>query len=523
MSSSTIAYTGLAGVALYFVFSWWKTRIPRGLKRPPGPPGHLLIGNLLDLPRSKEWLTFDRWANEYGGDLFYLSLPGASILFVNSYELAKELFDKRGSIYSDRYQSTVLNEFLRLDRTVILQQYGEKWRRDRTYFHRYFGQGAVGDYHEVQIRVLLKRLYQSPEDYRTHLRCILGASVLEVTYGIEAISEEDPLLILSETTTQRITEAGIPGTYLVDIFPILKYIPSWFPGAKFSRELNQVGKQVTEMLNKPVEIAKASLKNGDARSSVVSALIENFENDLHRPSDYEDIIKQVTGVAYLTAIDTEKTADFWKTNGLLLHFVYTMLLHPEVQKRAQEELDEVVGSGALPSFEDFGSLKYTRAVFQELLRWNAVTPSGVPHILKVDDVVNGSLLRSKSVYGPDADKFNPKRFLNEGTPSPDFAFGYGRRECPGRYFAENGVFIAMINILHIFNILPFEGENGPQLPPENHFESGLVLILLFKTLIVADAFVHRLEIDTEKDLGTILHLKGFGCLPVHSLLRMEEC
>ncbi|GJJ11068.1 hypothetical protein Clacol_005299 [Clathrus columnatus] len=193
------------------------------------------------------------------------------------------------------------------------------------------------------------------------------------------------------------------------------------------------------MLNKPVEVAKTSLKNGDARSSVISSLIENFESDPDRPDDYEDIIKQVPGVTYITAIDT--------TNAILLHFFYTMLLHPDVQKRAQEELDKVVGSGALPSFEDFKRLR--------------------------------SLLRSKSVYGPDADKFNPERFLNERISPPDFAFGYGRRECPGRYFGENAVFIAMINILHVFNILPFEGENGPELPPEDHFESGLILYAHF--------------------------------------------
>ncbi|GJJ11057.1 hypothetical protein Clacol_005288 [Clathrus columnatus] len=483
MSPSTTAYTALAGVVLYFVSCWWKNRIPRGLKHPPGPPGHFLIGNLLDLPRSEEWLTFNRWSHEYG-DLFYLSMPGASLLFVNSYELAKELFDKRGSIYSDRYQSTVMNEFLKLDWTIVLQQYGEKWRRDRTYFHQFFNQTAVETYQEVHIKhtkVLLKRLYQSPEDYRRHLRCNVGGSVLEVTYGIEATSEEDPLLVLSETTIQRVTEAGIPGTYLVDIFPILKHIPSWLPGAKFRRELNQLGTQVTEMLNKPVEIAKASLKNGDARPSVISALIENFENDSDRPADYEDIIKHITGVVYIAAIDT--------TNGLLSHFIYTMLLHPEVQKRAQEELDEVVGSGASPSFEDFERLKYTRAVFQELLRWNAVLHIGVPHILNVDDIINGyfipkgtivfgntwSLLRSQSVYGHDAEKFKPERFLDEPMPPPDFAFGYGRRECPGRYFAQNGVFIAMTNILHLFDILPFEGENGLELPPKNHFESGILL------------------------------------------------
>ncbi|GJJ11034.1 hypothetical protein Clacol_005265 [Clathrus columnatus] len=301
--------------------------------------------------------------------------------------------------------------------TVALQQYGEKWRRDRTYFHQFFNQTAVENYHEVQMKytkVLLKRFYQSPDDYRSHLRCSLGGSILEVTYGIEAISEKDTLLVLSENTVQRCAEAGIPGTYLVDIFPILKYIPSWFPGAKFRRELNQLGKQVLEMRNKPLEIAKTSLKNGDARSSVVSALIENFENNPDRPDDYEEIIEQVTGVAYIAAIDT--------TNGVLLHFVYTMLLHPEVQRRVQEELDKVV-------------------------------------------------ITSK----PDADKFNPERFLDERMPAPDFAFGYGRRECPGRYFADNGLFIIMVSILHVFNILPFEGENGPELPPKNHFDSGIIL------------------------------------------------
>ncbi|GJJ11033.1 hypothetical protein Clacol_005264 [Clathrus columnatus] len=462
---NTYHMRGPAGVALYFVSRWWNSRIPRGLKRPPGPLGHFLIGNLLDIPRSKEWLTFNRWANQYG-DLCYLSIPGASLLFVNSYELAKELFETRGSIYSDRYRSIVLNDLLKFDWTII--------------------HTAVENYHDVHIKytkVLLKRLYQAPEDYRTHIRYILGASILEVTYGIQAASEKDPFLILSETTIQQVIEAGLPGTYLVDIFPVLKYIPSWFPGAKFKIELDQLGKQVLEMLNRPIEIARNSLKKGDAIPSTASVLIEQFENDPSRPDDYEDIIKHVTGVAYLAAVDT--------TNGLLVQFFYTILLHPEVQKRAQKELDEVVGPDALPSFNDLGRLKYMKAVFEELLRWNAVAPSGIPHVLNVDDVVNGyfipkgtivfgntwTLLRSKSVYGSDADKFNPDRFLDGRMPYPDFAFGYGRRVCPGQYFGENTVFIAIVSILHLFDILPFEGENGPELPAENDFESGIILIV----------------------------------------------
>ncbi|GJJ11056.1 hypothetical protein Clacol_005287 [Clathrus columnatus] len=458
MAFSTVAYTGLAGLALYVVSHWWNNRIPRGLKRPPGPPGRLLIGNLLDLPKSKEWVTFDRWAKEYG-DLCYLNMPGASILFVNSHELAKELFDKRGNIYSNRYQSTVLNDLIKLDWSMILTQYGERWRRTRTYFHQFFNQTVIENYYDIQIKytkMLLKRLHQSPEDYRTHVRYIFGASILEVSYGIQPMSETDPFIVLSDTTIQRATEAGIPGTYLL-------------------------GEQVIEMLNKPVEVAKNNMRNGDARPSVVSGLIETFENDSNRPDDYEDFIKHVPGVAYITAVDTSA--------GVLLHFFHMMLLHPEVQKQAQEELDEVVGPGALPSFKDLGKLKYIKAIFQELLRYNAVVPIAVPHVLNVNDVVNGyfipkgtivfgnswTLLRSKSFYGLDADKFNPARFLDERTPYPDFAFGYGRRACPGKHFSENSILIAIANVLHLFHILPFEGENEPELPAEDHFDSGTIL------------------------------------------------
>jgi hypothetical protein len=53
-----------------------------------------------------------------------------------------------------------------------------------------------------------------------------------------------------------------------------------------------------------------------------------------------------------------------------------MVLFPEVQSKAQAELDAVVGSGRLPSFDDRDSLPYINAVRKELLRWHSVTPLG---------------------------------------------------------------------------------------------------------------------------------------------------
>ena len=53
-----------------------------------------------------------------------------------------------------------------------------------------------------------------------------------------------------------------------------------------------------------------------------------------------------------------------------------MVLYPEVQKKAQEELDSVIGNTRLPTIEDRSQLKYVEMVMQETFRWVPVTPVG---------------------------------------------------------------------------------------------------------------------------------------------------
>lgn len=66
-----------------------------------------------------------------------------------------------------------------------------------------------------------------------------------------------------------------------------------------------------------------------------------------------------------------------------------MSLHPEVQKKAQEELDRVVGPNRLPEFEDYENLVYIQAILLESMRWMPVTPIGVPHSSTRDDQYRG--------------------------------------------------------------------------------------------------------------------------------------
>ena len=66
-----------------------------------------------------------------------------------------------------------------------------------------------------------------------------------------------------------------------------------------------------------------------------------------------------------------------------------MALFPEVQQRAHEELDRVIGQHRLPNFSDLKDLPYVRAVIMETLRWMPVTPFGVPHAVTSDDYYKG--------------------------------------------------------------------------------------------------------------------------------------
>ena len=66
-----------------------------------------------------------------------------------------------------------------------------------------------------------------------------------------------------------------------------------------------------------------------------------------------------------------------------------MIRHPEVQRRAQQELDAVVGSDRIPTFQDRDRLPYVDAVCSEIMRWMPVGPLGLPHASREDDTYKG--------------------------------------------------------------------------------------------------------------------------------------
>jgi cytochrome P450 len=89
-----------------------------------------------------------------------------------------------------------------------------------------------------------------------------------------------------------------------------------------------------------------------------------------------------------------------QTSSTLLNFTWHMLRHPEIQRKAHEELDQVVGRERLPDFDDKESLPYIRAIYKETLRWYPVAPVGVPHSVITDDEYKGMHIPRGSVLIP---------------------------------------------------------------------------------------------------------------------------
>ncbi|KAK7062611.1 hypothetical protein VNI00_000099 [Paramarasmius palmivorus] len=464
---------------------------PKGLPTPPGPRPLPLLGNIFDIPREKESESYWKLAQDHG-DLVFLSVLGRTILVVNSFAAANDLFEKRGNNYSDRNELPMINDLMGWNWSFGHMPYGARWKSHRTMFHRQFQSSVVSAFWPIQLKEahkLIRRMLHDPDDLINHLRFNSASTIMNVTYGIEIEEEDDHYITVAETALEGMAKAAHPGAFLVDIFPILKHVPAWFPYAGFQRKALYWRNSVMEMRNAPFESVKAFLKQGTASPSFVSNLLSDLELKSKESAANSEVIASETetirncaGLAYAAGAES--------TVSSLSSFMLAMVLHPEVKRKAQEELDSVIGSGRLPDFTDRGSLPYVDALVLEVLRWSPVAPLGLPHMVTKDDEYRGyhipagttimgnswTILHDPRTY-PEPMQFKPERFLTKDPAILDpvnVAFGYGRRICPGRFMAQAQLWISIACILHSFDIGPGKDEQGRSIHTEAAFASGMI-------------------------------------------------
>ncbi|KAG6903267.1 hypothetical protein C0995_000162 [Termitomyces sp. Mi166 len=433
---------------------------------PPGPPADPIIGHIRLIPPEGQDVFFYELGKTYG-DVVQLKIMGKSIIILNSVEAAVDLLDNRSSIYSDRPKLPVF-ELLGIADTLVFMHYGKYFRLQRRMVQQYFSPAKRQEHRPIQARearVLAQNFLRAPDNWMNSLVQYTAAIIIQICYGHQIVSNDDPYLKIAEDCCRIAKEVGPPSTTPVDLFPILRYFPSWFPGTHYANFARASSAAFARLREFPYNQMLDKISKGTARPSFLLTQLEDLDQKGPEAKAKIDLIKTVSTILYVAGADT--------TSASLAFFVLAMVLYPECQAKAQEEIDAVIGSDRLPDFHDRESLPYLECLIQETLRYAHLM--AILRLLLIrgkkmeQHCSHRGMTWNESIYR-DPLKFDPSRYLpaptGRGEPFSTSHFGFGRRICPGRHLAEDSLWIAIATTLATVKFSEALDEDGKEITPD---------------------------------------------------------
>ncbi|KAJ6551141.1 cytochrome P450 [Mycena capillaripes] len=433
---------------------------------PPGPPTLPILGNLHLLPTEFIHYKFTEWAKQYGG-FYSLKLGSGTAIVLTDAAAVKELMDRRSATTADR-PPLHLAEVVTQGLNLVLSRYTEKWRILRKAAQATLTPQAATRHLPIQQAETIQLVYDilhSPESFYTHIQRYSNSVILSVLYGKRSPRFETPETLAFYKVEHEWTTLLEPGaTPPLDFFPFLKYVPERW--AKWKRNCRDVRRMQRELYFRLLDETQERLGMDQGNGSYVEELIERqkeFEMD-------REMIGYLSGVIIETGSET--------TSAYLQSLVLALVAYPDAQKKAHEEIDRVVGEGRMPTLDDLEHMPYIRAVILETHRFRPMTPFGIPHCTLAAEEYKGYFIpKGATIYinawgifhdpgkfselYDDPEDFIPDRYLltENGTKPgvdgsdlrPNFAFGAGRRICPGIHVAQHTINLNVMNLLWAFN------------------------------------------------------------------------
>ncbi|GAB1524495.1 hypothetical protein RhiTH_007649 [Rhizoctonia solani] len=287
----------------------------------------------------------------------------------------------------------------------------------------------------------------------------MTSSIFQLAYGYTAKEKPDPYFDAAHESDHNAARAAMITTFYVNIFPFLNYIPEWIPGTGWKRTIRAWRKQKDYALDAPFRWTQDQVRQGTNADSIIADLLQDqgITSGLS-VEERDNRLKELGHVLFSGGTDT--------TALLVLSFVAAMVLNPDVQAKAQQEIDLTLGSGILPQISDRERLP--------------------------------AITRDESVYF-DPEKFNPDRFLDPHVPHAP-VFGWGRRKCPGIHFGEASLFITIASLLATFTFSKKKDSSGHYIEPviENTSDSILLGLKPFELEFAPRSDVHR-QLISESD------------------------
>jgi cytochrome P450/NADPH-cytochrome P450 reductase len=426
----------------------------------PHPPTKPVVGNMLSLDSTAPVQNLARLAKELG-PIFWLDMMGAPLVIVSGHDLVDELSDEK------RFDKAVRGPLRRVravggDGLFTADTSEPNWSKAHNILLQPFGNRAMQSYHPSMVDI-----------------------AEQLVKKWERLNADDEIDVVHDMTALTLDTIGLCGfDYRFNSFYRRDYHP-------FVASLVRSLETIMMIRGLPLENWWMQKRRRDLASDVefmnkmVDEIVAERRKNAEAAEDKKDMLAaMMTGVDRTTGeqlddvniryqINTFLIAGHETTSGLLSCTLYALLKHPEILKKAYEEVDRVLGPdlGAKPTYQQVTQLTYITQILKEALRlWPPAPAYGIAPLK--DETIGGkyklkkntfitvlvlALHRDPSVWGPNPDAFDPENFSKEAEAKRPVnawkPFGNGQRACIGRGFAMHEAALAIGMILQRFRLI----------------------------------------------------------------------
>jgi cytochrome P450 / NADPH-cytochrome P450 reductase len=426
----------------------------------PHPPKKPVVGNMLSLDAKAPVQDLVRLSKELG-PIFWLDMMGAPIVIVSGHDLVEELSDEK------RFDKAVRGSLRRVravggDGLFTADTKEPNWSKAHNILMQPFGNRAMQSYHPSMVDIaeqLVKKWERLNGDEEIDVVHDMTALTLDTIglcgfdYRFNSFYRRDyhpfvESLVRSLETIMMTRGIPLEGIWL----------------KKRQQELAQDVLFMNKMVDEIVAERRKNAEAAEGKKDMLSAMMTGVDRATGEQLDDVNIRYQ---------INTFLIAGHETTSGLLSCTIYALLKHPEVLKKAYEEVDRVLGPNldARPTYQQVTQLTYITQILKEALRlWPPAPAYGISPLS--DQTIGGkyklrkntfitvlvmALHRDPSVWGPNPDAFDPENFSREAEAARPVnawkPFGNGQRACIGRGFAMHEAALAIGMILQRFKLL----------------------------------------------------------------------
>ncbi|XP_038198688.1 cytochrome P450 2D10-like [Arvicola amphibius] len=442
---------------------------------PPGPVTVPVLGNLLQLDFQNIQYSMYKLQKRYG-DVFSLQMAWKPVVVISGLKAVRKVLVTYGEDTADRPPIPIF-EYLGSrpgSQGVVLAPYGPEWREQRRFSVstlRNFGLGkkSLEQWVTEEAGHLCDALADqagcsfNPSSFLNKAVCNVIASLIFA----RRFEYEDPYLIrMLKLLEESLTEVSGIIPEVLNSFPMLLRIPG------LANKVFEGQRNFMAMVDNLLTENRRTRDPEKPPRNLTDAFLAEVEKAKGNPesSFNDENLRMVVGDLFAAGMVTTSTTLSW---ALLL-----MILHPDVQSRVQQEIDDIIGQGRSPEMADQARMHYTNAVIHEVQRFGDISPLNLPRITSRDIEVHGflipkgttlitnlsSVLKDETVWEKPL-RFHPEHFLDaQGRFVKHEAFmpfSAGRRACLGEPLARMELFLFFTCLLQRFSFSLPDGQPRP--------------------------------------------------------------